>query len=294
MQAWDEAPIVTIARGGESITLGRDPGDAVIHLNGSTGLGIAPVEWKSTPRTAGSGNVVHGVRYGDREVFLPIYASAPTVGELHEWRERLAGLVAPIEDDLDASVVDITFDDPTTGRVRTARGRYVSGLDGEFAGEYHGTWQTLGLVFECEPWWLGPERLVELRLAPEVKPFLSDTVSFFPVILSGSTVAGEFDVVISGDGPVWPAWEVVGPGEDLIISNGREWLEVTGEFPAGEPVLFDSEAGRIVPDRWPDLSARSRLFPLRQGSQTITASIVNATADTVVRLTYRERYRVGV
>ena len=104
MQAWDEAPIVTIARGGESITLGRDPGDDVIHLNGSTGLGIAPVEWKSTPRTAGSGNVVHGVRYGDREVFLPIYASAPTVGELHEWRERLAGLVAPIEDDPDASL----------------------------------------------------------------------------------------------------------------------------------------------------------------------------------------------
>lgn len=293
-QVWENAPIVTLSRAGESLTLGRAPEDPVLHLNGSTGLGLAPVTRKVSPRLKGSGNIVRGIRYEDREVFVPVYASADTEGELHQWRRKLTRLIAPIEDDPVASIVDVTFEDPTTGTVRTARGTYKSGLDGEFGGEYHGTWQTLGLVFECEPWWLGPERYVELRINPGVKPFISTTVPFFPVMLAQSTVQGTFDINIEGDGLVRPSWEVVGPGEGLVISNGTEWLEVAGAFLAGEPVLFDAEAGRITPDRWPDVSLRSRLFPLRPGRQTITVTLVGATTETVVRLVYRERYFEGV
>ena len=68
-----------------------------------------------------------------------------------------------------------------------------------------------------------------------------------------------------------------------------------GSFLAGQPVLIDTTGeGEILPNsRWLDTSLRSRLFKLEQGLQTITVTLVGATTETLVRLTYRERYREG-
>lgn len=289
MHKQSESPIVSFSRDGETLTLGRGPDDPTLHLDGSDGLGLAPVSIAKSDRLAGDGSIVRGVRYGDRDVFIPVLLEAASTGELSVMRRELTKLLAP-----HLGEVEIRVQDPATGTDRMIRGLFREGLEGTFGTEYRGSWQKVGLVFECnDPWWLGPEQIVELSLAPGVKPFLSDTVPFFPVVLAGSTVQGEFDVVITGEGQVWPSWEVVGPGDGLVISNGIEWLEVSGAFPAGSPVLFDTKTRRITPDRWADLSTRSRLFPLEQGPQTITVTLVGATSDSVVRLVYRERYMEG-
>ena len=135
---------------------------------------------------------------------------------------------------------------------------------------------------------------MELRVNPGAKPFLSDTIPFFPVILAQSVVQGRFDVEIEGDGPVSPVWEVLGPGTDLRISDGSSVIEIDGDFPAESPVVIDTGSGRIVPDRWADTSLRSRLFDLAPGRHSLTVTLVSATADTLVRLTYRERYLEGI
>ena len=117
---------------------------------------------------------------------------------------------------------------------------------------------------------------------------------FFPVMLAQSSVQGVFQVDIKGAGPVDPIWEVHGPGTDLRISNDVEVIEMDGNFPAGEPVLIDVADGEITPNsRCIDTSVRSRLFKLERGLQTITVTPVGATTETLVRLTYRERYREG-
>ena len=175
------------------------------------------------------------------------------------------------------------------------RGIYTGGLEGDFGDDYRGTWQTLGLTFDCpDPWWLGPEHLRTLQVAPGTKPFLSQTVPFFPVILAQSTVQGRFDVTVEGDGPAWPSWEVVGPGRDLLIESGSDRIFIEGEFPADSPVLIDSQNGRIIPDRWDYVSLDSSLFPLAPGNHQIKVSMVGADESTLVRLVYRERYLEGV
>lgn len=270
--------------------LGRSGHDPVLHLHGSTGLGVAPVDIAKTDRITSDGSIVRGVRYTDREVFIPLAVEAESTAALSEVRRSLSRLLAP-----HLGPVDIRVQDPATGTDRMIRGYYTEGLDGDFGDSFHGTWQTLGLTFMCpDPWWLGPEQVVELRVNPGSKPFISSTVPFFPVTLAQSSVIGQFDVDILGDGPVSPAWEVLGPGTDLVIARGTDRIEIGGTFPAGSPVLIDAGTGRITPDRWADVSLRSRLFKLEPGGQSLKVTMVGASTDTVVRLTYRERFLEGV
>ena len=285
-----DSPVVSFARDGEVFELGRSGQDLVLHLHGSTGLGLAPVSIASSERLAGDGSIVRGVRYDSREVLIPLYMEAASTGELSAVRRDLTALLAPHR-----GPVEVRIEDPATGSVRMIQGYLREGLDGDFGDGFHGFWQTLGLTFECpEPWWLGPERLVSLQVNPGSKPFLSETVEFFPVMLAQSVVVGEFEVTIDGAGPVLPSWEVVGPGEDLRISNGTDVIEIDGEFEAGTSTVIDAATGRITPDRWADMSLRSRLFALEPGRQKIKVSLVGATTDTMVRLVYRERYLEGV
>ena len=290
MAGWSDSPVVSFARDGQVFELGRSGRDPVLHLYGSSGLGVAPVDIDKTDRITGDGSIVRGVRYADREVYIPLLVEAGSAGALSEVRRELSRLLAP-----HLGPVEVRIQDPATGTDRMIRGYYTDGLEGDFGDTFHGTWQTLGLTFMCpDPWWLGPERTVELRVNPGAKPFLSETVPFFPVVLAQSVVQGQFGVTIEGDGPVWPSWEVLGPGTDLVIARGRDQIEIGGAFPDGEPVLIDAASGRIIPDRWADVSLRSRLFSLDPGHQSLTVTLVSATTDTLVRLTYRERYLEGV
>lgn len=289
MHRRSDSPVVSFSRNGEKLTLGRGSEDPVLHLYGSTGLGLAPVSVASSDRLSGDGSIVRGVRYGARDVFVPLMLEAESTAALSEMRRGLTALLAPHLGEVEVRVVD-----PVTGADRMIRGYLRDGLEGDFGSGYYGSWQTLGLTFECpDPWWWGPEQVTELRVNPGSKPFISTSATFFPVMLAQSTVQGRFRVDIQGAGPVLPVWEVVGPGEDLVISNGRDRIEVGGAFAAGSPVVLDAASGRITPDRWADVSLRSRLFALDPGPQTITVTLVGATTETLVRLTYRERYLEG-
>ena len=289
MTAWVDSPIVSFSRDGRVVELGRSGESPALHLHGSTGLGLAPVDIKSSERLSGDGSIVRGVRYGARDVYVPLLLSGTELS-VTEARRDLTRLLAP-----HLGPVDVRIQDPVTGTDRMIRGYLRDGMEGDFGTDFGRSWHRLGLTFECpDPWWLGPERLVSLQVNPGSKPFLSETVEFFPVVLAQSVVVGEFEVTIDGAGPVLPSWEVVGPGEDLRISNGTDVIEIDGEFEAGTSTVIDAATGRITPDRWADTSLRSRLFALEPGRQTIKVSLVGATTDTVVRLVYRERYLEGV
>ena len=271
------------------VELGRSGESPALHLHGSTGLGLAPVDIKSSERLSGDGSIVRGVRYGARDVYVPLLLSGTELS-VAEARRDLTRLLAP-----HLGPVDVRIEDPVTGTDRMIRGYLRDGMEGDFGTDFGRSWHRLGLTFECpDPWWLGPEQIVELRIDPGSKPFISQSVPFFPVMLAQSSVQGQFEVDILGDGPVWPSWQVTGPGVDLTISNGQDVIEISGQFDASSPVLIETGPGRITPDRWADLSLRSRLFSLEPGRQTLTVTLVGASTDTLVRLAYQERFLEGV
>ena len=289
MSGWVNSPVVSFSRDGQVVELGRSGEAPALHLYGSTGLGLAPVSIKSSERLSGDGSIVRGVRYGARDVYIPLLLSGTELS-VAEARRDLTRLLAP-----HLGPVEVRVQDPVTGSDRMIRGYLREGLEGDYGTDFGRSWQRLGLTFECpDPWWLGPERTTELRIDPGSKPFISAVESFFPALLAQSSVLGQFSVDISGDGPVWPSWEVVGPGSDLVIGRGPDLIEISGEFGAGSVTLIDTASGRIVPDRWADTSLRSRLFSLEPGPHDLTVTMVGASTDTLVRLTYQERFLEGV
>lgn len=296
MSGWMDSPIVRIGRDGDWFELGREPDSLpALHLYGSTGLGLPSVDIAKSDRITSDGSIVRGVRYTDREVFLPLLLEASTVQELNGIRQGMYDLMAP-----DRGLVEVQIEIPNgpdaEPTFRSIFGYLTEGLDGNFGDGYHGVWQTLGLTFTCpDPWWLGPEQTMTLQINPGVKHFISDTQEFFPVVLAESYAQGAWAIPVDGDSDVWPTWEVTGPGTDLIIQRGTERIFIKGEFRADAGVLrIDTERGRITPDRWADLSLDSRLFPLRAGINALKVSLGNATVDTTVRLAWRERYRGAI
>src|SRR5699024_12688992 len=128
-----DSPVVWFGRDGQVFELGRSGADPVLHLYGSTGLGVAPVSVASSERLAGDGSVVRGVRYGSREVYILWCREAESSGALSLVRRELAGLLAPHR-----GPVEVRVEDPATGTDRMIRGYYREGLDGDFGDGFHG------------------------------------------------------------------------------------------------------------------------------------------------------------
>lgn len=281
----NSSPLVSFRRGEQVFSLGtRDEG--ILHLHGSQGLGLPPVDIQLVDRVGADGARVNGVRYKEREIFIPLLIHKRTLAECTQVRRELYSFLAPHR-----GPVEVVVEDPATGTVRRISGRYKGGLEGDFDSGFHGAWQTLGLKFVCpDPWWRGEQNLISLSVAPGVKPFLSETVPFFPVILSQSAVQDRFTVEIAGAGEVTPTWQVTGPGEDLMISNGAETFRVNHQLRAGETLAIDTARRRLTPDVWEKVPLSSRLFTLKPGVNHLHITMNGATPETRVNLVYAERF----
>lgn len=279
-------PIVTFMRGGQEIELGRFPTDDVVHLHGSTGLGLPPVQIAFSDRIGGDGSVTRGVRYGNRDIFLPLAIWKETKKEVTEFRRELYKALAP-----HLGMVQIRVQDPATGTDRYIEGYLKDGLEGDFGDDFRGTYQTFGLTFECpDPWWKGEQKELILRLNQGAKPFISNTVPFFPVILAQSSAQGTFDITVAGDDAVFPVWEFIGPGTDPTVSGDNGTFMINTTLRPGESIVFDMKTGRMTPDLWQSVPLSSSPFKLEPGKNTIRATMVDANVNSMIRGVYRERF----
>lgn len=283
-------PIVSFSRAGKTIVLGRTPSDDVVHLYGSTGLGLPPVQLAFSDRIGGDGSVFRGQRYGNREVFIPLAVWKKTKAEVTEFRRRLYHELAPHK-----GMVNIRIVDPGTGTSRFIEGYLKEGLEGDFGEDFRGNYQSFGLTFECpDPWWQGDLKEITLRLNPGVKPFISNTVPFFPVVLGRSAAQGTFNIEVAGDDAVYPVWEFVGEGSDPTIKAGSSQFVINTTLKAGQKIVMDMGTGMMTPDQWQNVPLTSQPFRLEPGRTTLTATMVNATVDSMIRGTYRERFLEGI
>lgn len=285
------APIVSFHRGEQSFTLGTESDAEVLHLHGSTGLGLAPIAHSLSDRIGASGSLHRGVRYEARELFLPLLIYKDSYAEATAVRRQLYRFLAP-----HLGPVEIRIEDPATGTCRGIFGYLKGGLGGDFGGDFHGNWQKIGLTFICpDPWFLGEPHILTLKVAPGEKPFLSTTVPFFPVILAQSSLKGEFKLEIQGDGPVSPVWEITGPGQDLTLTSGKgEKFTILHTLREGETITIDSGSKRLAPDLWDKVPLSSQIFTLDPGINTLWVSMVGATEATTITATYRERYMEAI
>jgi len=119
---------------------------------------------------------------------------------------------------------------------------------------------------------------------------------FFPVFLADSTVQGEHELRVEGDAPVWPVWEITGPGRDVEIigpCGGR--LFVQGEVTS--PITIVTEPGkRSIRDAsgliWDRMKpGDDQFFALEPGEQTVKMTMVGGNPESTIKAVYSENWK---
>ena len=119
---------------------------------------------------------------------------------------------------------------------------------------------------------------------------------FFPVFLADSTVQGEHELRVEGDAPVWPVWEIQGPGRDVeIVGPDGSRLFVEGEV--SSPITIVTEPGkRSIRDAtgliWERMKpGDDQFFALEPGEQTVKMTMVGGNPESTIKAVYSENWK---
>ncbi|WP_443095026.1 phage distal tail protein [Rothia koreensis] len=290
-------PTVTISRGSTSINLGSDvTDDGYILKQGVTGLGIAPVEHELSSIPSGHGALLRHTRLTERELFFPVFVYGDSYEQVDKRRDALFSLVDPVKGPVRVSVQSRT----RNSDVRWVDAVYSEGLDGDYGTDFGGCYQHIGLTLKVPSafWSADPvSRLFQIK--PGVKPFISKSSEFFPVILSSSSVAGVFAIRVDGDKPVWPIFTVTGPGSDLTIEANGKRIKYEGDIKVGRRITFDTAAGDVYDknnpngELWNRVSLDTDFFQLEPGVNQVKVTFTGATEASLLELTYKPQYLTG-
>ena len=172
---------------------------------------------------------------------------------------------------------------------------------GSYSGEYTVTddaaYLVVGLFTEADVHGTTQARVENLsvrRAGDEIVGAYS--FPFFPIFLADSTVQGEHELRVEGDAPVWPVWEIVGPGRDVeIIGPDGSRLFVEGEVTS--PITIVTEPGkRSIRDAsgliWERMKpGDDQFFPLEPGEQVVKMTMVGGNPESTIRAVYSENWK---
>lgn len=285
--------------GGESITLGSGAaGDKLILLQGSQGLGIGPMSFATSAIPTGHGSIMRGSRINERELFVPFLVDCATPNELSTTLDHLLHVLSP----LDERKLTLRVQTPGRDDWREMQVWYQGGLEDAYGDTYRGKFTTVGLRFKAvEALWRGKPISVTRQVDSAIKPFLSATEPFFPVVLSDGVVDGQLTFSIVGNASTFPVWRIVGPGSDLNIidvTSGKTFF-LEGSITAEDPITIDMENETVTSALYPNYELHTRVpltarhFQLKPGQNVIEFTMVGATPSSKVSVSYQPRYLGG-
>lgn len=119
---------------------------------------------------------------------------------------------------------------------------------------------------------------------------------FFPVFLSDSTVQGGHELRVEGDAPVWPIWEIQGPGRDVeIIGPDGSRLFVEGEVTSPITIVTEPRKRSIRDDSgliWERMKpGDDQFFALEPGDQVVKMTMVGGNPESTIKAVYSENWK---
>lgn len=283
--------IVWTSPQGVSIDLTDEAAGYGVLANGTRGLRSVTYEITSGRYAGLDGETVHAIRAEANRPSLGLMVSANSEAE---FRTRARGLVRAMRPTAGAGTLAVSNE---TGETRTLRCYCADGMAGDEAVDVTlpGSWWKLILhLYAPDPWWRGPEQVVDVGLGAPT--------SFFPITpvnLSSSSVEGTFSVDLSdSDAPSFPVWTVTGPGNSLILTNLTTGRAITVNVPlsAGQTMVINTQPGEQSVRRGDGvnlmgyLDSDPSLWPLIEGPNVISAVLAGATAASRIRGVYSPRF----
>src|SRR5690625_3737439 len=119
---------------------------------------------------------------------------------------------------------------------------------------------------------------------------------FFPIFLADSPVQGEHELTVEGDAPVWPVWEITGPGKDVeIIGPGGDRIFIEGEVTSPIRVVTEPRKRSITDDTgliWERMKpGDDQLFLLQPWINKIKMTMVGGTPESTIKAVYSENWK---
>lgn len=274
-----------VGANGDTIEFGY--GDFVLNPD-FTGFGIPPAQVRIEP-SAGDGGVFRHSKKSVRDVDLSVTIFGTDRQDVQTKLRRLSRL---LQDTSGPTKLVASY---SNGDSLFLEGHYVGGAESQWGSDAGMTWNRWAISLRCpKPFWQ----------SESVETFVIDTGStgrgLLPDLtklkLRSATTFGVIYVDNQGDVPAFPIWEITGPLEDVVISDGTNSFSFAEDIESGEVITVNTETGAVTDatgaNRYAMLAAAPKLFRVPPGETTITVSAVAGSLDAEVTFTYSPRFEV--
>ncbi|TWE06398.1 tail protein [Neobacillus bataviensis] len=258
-------------------------------LSGMNGRFMPPVSIVEEEVPFQAGTRKRHVKISARDVDIPLFIQADSEIELRQLIRRTLKIINPFKG---GKLKSIAVD----GSQRELYCQYIAGMEGAEGKDNKGFWwQKAVLVFHAfDPYWYDSNTIVETFSIGETATFFP----FFPMRLSSSSVFADTTINNTGDIETYPEWIINGAGADIILRNltTGEVTNIKTSLEAGESITIDTRPFHKTVTKsdgtnlYYTLTDDSSLWVLQEGTNTIRIEMSNATNESSVQLSYRNRY----
>lgn len=290
LESWDGEVVMPIPLEGFAEMIGQ---------RGMLGLGVAPTDLATEGTPGVSGSRVVDVIERDRPVALPLAFLADAQADLWATVQRLRDLTDPTRGmTAEGNFRIVCASSSGTRQINLA---YRSGLEGQDLEHYGVDNAVLDLLAPMPYAEDRTDQTVPFQLLSVVRPFLSTAGTDHPWgtrRLASSTIAGEATPVqMFSSVPVYPVIEITGPADSVLIEGANGLLiDVPLGVPGGQTLRIVTDPRhksiRLDGALAAGMIARgSRFVPFSRGVTLVDVTAPGATADTLLRLTWRGLHR---
>jgi phage-related protein len=281
----DKETIIWIDTNGTEYIL-TDQVDIAVTI-GPSGRYMPPIDFTEQEIPFYHGSLVKNTRVKAREMDFPVQIYGETQMDIRNNLRKLLKIFNPLKGD--GKIKSISPD----GSQREISCRYQGGLEIEESGRI---WEKFVLVLKAfDPFWYDSSTIVQTFKINE------SPGTFFPILplrLVSSTVFADITIGNTGDVETWPEWIVTGPGENIVLRNlsTDEVTSLEVSIDVGETITIDTKPFHKTVTKndgsnlFYTLTDESSLWALQEGSNGIQIEMANATTDSSIQLTYRNRY----
>lgn len=270
---------------GETITFDNDN---YLLRPGFIGFGIPPTSVRIDP-SARSGGIFRYSKREVRNIDLPITIFSDDLVTVETKFRKLARLV---QDQSGPTIFTAIRD---SGNL-TLEVHYVGGAELTWGGASAGeSFASVLLSFQApQPYWeSATTQSFTITSGNTGRGLLPQLTK---LKLSSSQAIGIINVNNTSDVAVYPVYEIVGPVEDLVISNGSQSFGFNSPVAEGDIISVDTENGTVTGlggvNKYSILNASPKLFPFQPGISSILVTGSNTNANTSVTAEYNLRYEV--
>jgi hypothetical protein len=252
------------------------------------GFHIPPSEVR-IENSAGDGGVFRNAKRGIRNLDLPITVIGSSRADVQTKLRRLAKITQHNDGPL---TVEARY---TDGRRLTLEAYYVGGAEGQWGTEAGEIWNRWVLQLRApRPYWRSTTVQQFTVGGGGTGRGLLPQLSKLKV--SSSQSLGIIQVNNQGDVASFPNYRVIGPVNDLNISDGTVGFRFADPILAGETIFINAETGQVTDqtgaNRYSMLAPAPKLFRIPTGISSITIEGTDTTEATRIDTFFAQQFEV--